>query len=100
MSRKEGPEDLEFHYYDQLVTPNPPMPVEFTNTEMIEAVLMRDLSKDHLFYVGVVSTGIYCRCVCPARKPLPKNMLFFTTHEEAERSGFRPCKRCKPKAIA
>jgi AraC family transcriptional regulator of adaptative response/methylated-DNA-[protein]-cysteine methyltransferase len=45
---------------------------------------------------GVASTGIYCRPGCPAKKPRPENLRYFESNEAAERSGFRPCKRCRP----
>ena len=45
---------------------------------------------------AVETTGIYCRPSCPARRPKRENVRFFATAAEAERAGFRPCKRCKP----
>jgi AraC family transcriptional regulator of adaptative response/methylated-DNA-[protein]-cysteine methyltransferase len=45
---------------------------------------------------GVVTTGIYCRPSCPSRRPLAKNVRFFTSTRDAEREGFRACKRCRP----
>lgn len=48
------------------------------------------------FVYAVVSTGIYCRPACPARRPLRKNVEFFASAQAAERAGFRPCKRCSP----
>jgi AraC family transcriptional regulator of adaptative response/methylated-DNA-[protein]-cysteine methyltransferase len=62
-----------------------------------QAVLEKDRRFDGVFYLGVRSTGIYCRPSCPARKPLRQNVQFFRTLEEAEGAGFRPCKRCKPR---
>ena len=56
----------------------------------------RDARFDGLFFVGVSSTGVYCRCVCPARTPLQKNCRFFHSPAEAEVAGFRPCLRCRP----
>ncbi len=50
--------------------------------------------------LGVKTTGVYCRPSCPARKPLRKNVGFHATCAEAEASGFRACKRCKPNASA
>jgi AraC family transcriptional regulator of adaptative response/methylated-DNA-[protein]-cysteine methyltransferase len=44
----------------------------------------------------VKTTGVYCRPSCAARRPKPSNVRFHATREEAERAGFRPCKRCKP----
>lgn len=56
----------------------------------------RDKRYDGLFYTGITSTGIYCRCVCPARTPLRKNRRFFPSAAAAERAGFRPCLLCRP----
>jgi len=46
--------------------------------------------------IAVKTTKIYCRPICPARKPLPQNVVHFKTAAQAERNGFRPCKRCFP----
>ncbi|MDY7109642.1 MAG: methylated-DNA--[protein]-cysteine S-methyltransferase [Planctomycetota bacterium] len=64
--------------------------------EMHRAVLVRDASYDGLFFVAVKSTGIFCRPVCPARKPKAENVEYFATAGEAVRAGYRPCKRCTP----
>ncbi len=64
-----------------------------------KAVLERDSSLDGDFFCAVETTGVYCRPSCPARKPKRANVRFFETREEAERAGFRPCKRCKPDRI-
>ncbi len=61
-----------------------------------EASLSRDPRFDGVFFLGVTSTGIYCRTVCPARKPSRKNSRFFDNAESAEAAGFRPCLRCRP----
>ena len=61
-----------------------------------EAVQSRDRSFDGKFFLGVLTTGIYCRPSCPARKPLRRNVRFYETPQEAERDGLRPCKRCRP----
>jgi len=47
-------------------------------------------------FIGVKTTGIYCLPSCPAKAPLPENVVYFETAEMAERNGFRPCKRCFP----
>lgn len=52
------------------------------------------------FIVGVQSTGIYCRPGCPAKTPQRKNVVFFTSNEEAEKAGFRACFRCKPNDLS
>ncbi|MES1201562.1 MAG: AlkA N-terminal domain-containing protein [Pseudomonadota bacterium] len=56
----------------------------------------KDRRFDGRFYVGVTSTGIYCRCICPARTPKPQNRRFFPSAAAAERDGFRPCFICRP----
>lgn len=61
-----------------------------------EAVAARDSSFAGEFYMAVKTTGVYCRPGCPARLPKRANVRFFETRDEAERAGFRPCKRCKP----
>jgi len=70
----------------------PPIP------EMRRAYQANDPTYDGLFFLGVKTTGIFCRPVCPARKPLPHNVRFFAHPEEARKAGFRPCKRCKPES--
>src|SRR5688572_26123653 len=64
--------------------------------EMETAYQRRDASYDGVFYVGVRTTGIFCRPSCPARKPLPRNVEYFRTVKEAMFAGFRACKRCRP----
>lgn len=59
------------------------------------AFLARDPRADRLFYAGVITTGIFCRPICPAR-PKRDNVRFFDTREACLASGFRACKRCKP----
>jgi AraC family transcriptional regulator, regulatory protein of adaptative response / DNA-3-methyladenine glycosylase II len=58
----------------------------------------RDPRFDGRFFIGVTSTGIYCRCVCPARMTKPQNRRFFASPAAAERGGFRPCLLCRPEA--
>lgn len=60
------------------------------------ALESRDARFDGVFFVGITSTGIYCRPICPARATLRKNRRFFSHAAAAERSGFRPCLRCRP----
>lgn len=60
------------------------------------ALAARDVRFDGLFFVGVTSTGIYCRPVCTARTPKESNCRFFANAMMAEREGFRPCLRCRP----
>jgi AraC family transcriptional regulator of adaptative response / DNA-3-methyladenine glycosylase II len=56
----------------------------------------RDRRADGRFFIGVTSTGIYCRCVCPARLTKRQNRRFFASAAAAENQGFRPCLRCRP----
>ncbi|MFM1987799.1 MAG: putative bifunctional transcriptional activator/DNA repair enzyme AlkA [Pseudomonadota bacterium] len=56
----------------------------------------RDARFDGRFFVGVTSTGIYCRPICPARTPRRENCRFFPSAAGAEVAGFRPCLRCRP----
>lgn len=61
-----------------------------------QALAARDVRFDGTFFVGVTSTGIYCRPVCPARTPKAANCRFFDTAQQAEQAHFRPCLRCRP----
>lgn len=56
----------------------------------------RDARFDGLFYVGIVTTGIYCRPTCPSRRAVPDHRRFFQSAAAAEHAGFRPCLRCRP----
>lgn len=60
------------------------------------AVVGRDKAADGHFYYAVKTTGVYCRPSCPARTARPENVEFHATRADAERAGYRPCKRCKP----
>lgn len=60
------------------------------------AVAAKDAKADGTFYYSVKTTGVYCRPSCGARLPRPENIAFHATRAEAEKAGFRPCKRCKP----
>ncbi len=59
-------------------------------------VVGRDVKADGTFYYSVKTTGVYCRPSCAARLARPEHVQFHTTCEDAERAGFRPCKRCQP----
>ena len=60
------------------------------------AVAARDAAADGSFFFSVRTTGVYCRPSCAARSARPENVQFHATCEDAERAGFRPCKRCRP----
>ena len=68
--------------------------------EMQQAYLASDATYDGIFFLGVRTTGIFCRPSCRARKPKPENVVYFGSVREALFAGFRACKRCKPLAIA
>lgn len=61
-----------------------------------QAVIARDRSRDGQFVYSVRTTGVYCRPSCGARRAKPENVRFHDSCADAERAGFRPCKRCQP----
>lgn len=63
---------------------------------LYNAYASRDPRFDGVFYIGVTSTGIYCRPVCTAKTPKVANCRFFDSPELAEKANFRPCLRCRP----
>src|ERR1700682_3698578 len=63
---------------------------------MYRALVDRDSSFEGIFYVGVRTTGIFCRPTCSAKKPARENADFFATPSEALHGGYRPCLRCHP----
>ncbi len=60
------------------------------------ALSTRDVRFDGRLFVGVTSTGVYCRPICPARTAKPENCRFFPSAAAAQSAGFRPCLRCRP----
>jgi AraC family transcriptional regulator of adaptative response / DNA-3-methyladenine glycosylase II len=58
----------------------------------------RDARFDGRFFIGVITTGVYCRPICPARAPRDENVRYFPTAAAAAAAGFRPCLRCRPEA--
>lgn len=62
----------------------------------VRAIEARDPRFDGVFFVGITSTRIYCRPICPARVSRPDNRRFFGSAAAAEQAGFRPCLRCRP----
>jgi AraC family transcriptional regulator of adaptative response / DNA-3-methyladenine glycosylase II len=60
------------------------------------AMLAKDPRFDGLFFIGVLSTGIYCRPICSARSAKPENIVYFPTAAAAAEAGLRPCLRCRP----
>ena len=66
------------------------------NTVFEQARLSRDARFDGRFFVGVTTTGIYCRPICPANLPKSENVVFYATAAAAGEAGLRPCLRCRP----
>jgi len=60
------------------------------------AWISRDAAFDGQFFIGVRTTGVYCRCTCPVRLPFRCNVDFLPSAAAAEAAGFRPCLRCRP----
>jgi AraC family transcriptional regulator of adaptative response / DNA-3-methyladenine glycosylase II len=63
-----------------------------------QAAHSKDARFDGVFFIGVTSTGIYCRPSCPARTPMRKNARFYASAAAAQQAGFRACLRCRPDA--
>ncbi len=70
------------------------MELDFKTCE--QARLTHDVRYDGRFFIGVTTTGIYCRCICPAPGAKRKNVMYFPTAAAAAEAGFRPCLRCRP----
>lgn len=66
------------------------------HNQLYAAFKSKDGRFDGRFFVGITSTGIYCRPVCRARMPKEDNCVFYSTAAEAEKAGFRPCLICRP----
>ena len=64
--------------------------------EFYQALLDKDAHYEGVFFVGVKTTGVFCRPTCPARKPKFENCEFYKTAQEALLASFRPCMRCRP----
>jgi AraC family transcriptional regulator of adaptative response/methylated-DNA-[protein]-cysteine methyltransferase len=78
----------------QMTSPSPSRP---TDSEAWRAVADRDARYDGRFVYAVESTRVYCRPSCPSRRPLRENVRFYSAASDAERAGFRACKRCDPR---
>jgi len=61
-----------------------------------QARLSKDARFDGKFYTAVLTTGIFCRPICPARAPKEENVRYFVTAVQAQNAGYQPCKRCLP----
>ncbi|NOX49904.1 MAG: bifunctional DNA-binding transcriptional regulator/O6-methylguanine-DNA methyltransferase Ada [Gammaproteobacteria bacterium] len=67
-----------------------------TPADQWQAVLTRNSQADDQFVFAVITTGIYCRPSCPARRPKRENILFYKSGDDARAKGFRACRRCEP----
>ena len=67
-----------------------------TDVDRWQALINRESNSDGQFWYGVSTTGVYCRPVCRSRRPNRSNVRFFETCQQAEQSGFRACKKCRP----
>lgn len=68
----------------------------FTEAVLNRARLSRDARFDGKFFIAVLSTGIYCRPICPGPRCKRSNVAFYATAAAAEAAGYRPCRRCRP----
>ena len=66
------------------------------DTALYEAFKAKDTRFDGRFFVGISSTGVYCRPTCWARQAKPESCTFFASAAEAEKAGYRPCLLCRP----
>lgn len=83
--------------FEMLSPEKPALSGDFaTEEDRVAAVRRRDASADGRFVYAVTTTGVYCRPICAARPALRENLRFFDGCDEAERAGFRACKRCRP----
>jgi AraC family transcriptional regulator of adaptative response / DNA-3-methyladenine glycosylase II len=89
-------------YVDVRKLPDCPLPAHYRGIMQLDpagcyrAFQSKDSRFDGRFFAGVVTTGVYCRPICPAPRPKPRNVRFFLCAAAAEDAGFRPCRRCRP----
>jgi AraC family transcriptional regulator, regulatory protein of adaptative response / DNA-3-methyladenine glycosylase II len=79
-------------------SPEPVLPIHRDHERCYRVLSSRDARFDGVFYIGVRTTGIYCRPSCPARTPKSANVTFYPTAAAAHAEGFRACRRCRPDA--
>jgi AraC family transcriptional regulator of adaptative response/methylated-DNA-[protein]-cysteine methyltransferase len=71
-----------------------------TDEERWNAVTKRDRQAEGEFIYAVRTTGVYCRPTCSSRRPNRKNVVFFGKYEDAERAGYRACRKCRPRTTS
>lgn len=74
-------------------------PMDMDRIACYRAISTRDARFDGRLFVGVKTTGIYCRPICPSPHARRENVLYFQTAAEAAAAGFRACRRCRPEAL-
>jgi AraC family transcriptional regulator of adaptative response / DNA-3-methyladenine glycosylase II len=72
--------------------------MDLSHDACYRAIQTRDARFDGRLFIGVHTTGIYCRPICPARTPKKENVSFYASAAAAQEAGFRPCLRCRPEA--
>jgi len=77
-----------------------PTQTDLSRDEMYERVVANDAAFNGRFFLGVLTTGIYCLPSCRARRPLRTNVDFFENVDAARAAGLRPCRRCHPDDFA
>lgn len=82
------------------VVPMPSSAISASDDPRWRSVVARDARADGTFVYCVSTTGVYCRPSCPSRRARPEHVRFFDSASDAERAGFRPCKRCKPDQLS
>ena len=83
----------------KLTRPSGPSgPSGLDDERQYQAAISKDARFDGVFFIGVSSTGIYCRPSCPAITPKREHMRYYRTAAAAQEAGFRACKRCRPDA--
>jgi AraC family transcriptional regulator of adaptative response/methylated-DNA-[protein]-cysteine methyltransferase len=75
-------------------------PFQGREAELFQALVDRNPAYDGIVLYGIVTTGIFCRSICSARKPKPANVRFFANPKAAMDAGFRPCKLCHPLEVS
>ncbi|HEX6563368.1 MAG TPA: Ada metal-binding domain-containing protein, partial [Chthoniobacterales bacterium] len=80
----------------ETTTKRRPILVTMNSHQYYEALSARDRRFDGVFFVGVKTTKIYCRPICPSRRPHAHHCEFFRLAAAAEVAGYRPCLRCRP----
>src|SRR5229473_136317 len=81
---------------DKLAAMDDASVMDMDRTARYRAIATRDARFDGRLFVGVKTTGIYCRPICPARTPKFENVSFYPSAAAAQEAGFRPCLRCRP----